>query len=96
MVATSHQLKVMSAYSIRLAKSGITVDRLLIIWKSGLSHRIKRDWSQTVAVTLLRYRCTTWKLARRLEKKNDDNYTRMQRTILNTFWKQHPHETSAA
>ena len=41
-------------------------------------------------ISILLYGCTTWTLTKRLEKKLDDNYTRMLRTILNKFWRQHP------
>ena len=34
--------------------------------------------------------CTTWTLTKRLEKKLYSNCTRMQRAILNKFWRQHP------
>ena len=40
-------------------------------------------------VSILLYGCTTWTLTKRLEKKLDDNYTRMLRAILNKFWRQH-------
>ena len=33
---------------------------------------------------------TTWTLTKRLEKKLDDNYTRMLQAILNKSWRQHP------
>ena len=36
------------------------------------------------------YRCITWTLTKRLEKKLDGNYTRMLRAILNKSWRQHP------
>ena len=36
------------------------------------------------------YRCTTWTLTKRLEKKLDGNYTRMLRAILNKSSRQHP------
>ena len=39
---------------------------------------------------ILLYRCTTWTLTKRLEKKLDGNYTRMLRAILNKSWRQHP------
>ena len=40
--------------------------------------------------SILLYGCTTWTLTKRMEKKLDGNYTRMQRAILNKFWNQHP------
>ena len=39
---------------------------------------------------MLLYGCTTWTLTKRLEKKLDDNYTRMLRAILNKSWRQYP------
>ena len=41
-------------------------------------------------MSILLYGCTTWTLTKRLEKKLDDNYTRMLRAILNKSWRQHP------
>ena len=41
-------------------------------------------------VSILLYRCTTWTLTKRIEKKLDGNYTRMPRAILNKSWRQHP------
>ena len=45
---------------------------------------------QAAVVSILLYRCTTWTLTKRLEKKLDGNYTRMLRAILNKSWRQHP------
>ena len=39
---------------------------------------------------ILLYRCTTWALTKRREKKLHDNYTRMLRAILNKSRRQHP------
>ena len=36
------------------------VDKLLIIWKSDLSDKIKRVFFQAVVMSVLPYRCTTW------------------------------------
>ena len=41
-------------------------------------------------IVILLYRCTTWTLTKRLEKKLDGNCTRMLRAILNWSWRQHP------
>ena len=38
---------------------------------------------QAAVVSILLYRCTTWTLTKRMEKKLDGKYTRMPRTILN-------------
>ena len=50
---------------------------------------MKRSFFQAAVVSILLYGCTTWTLTKRL-KKQDGNYTRMLRAILNKFWRQHP------
>ena len=73
----------------RLTKAWTTIDRLSIIWKSDLTDKMKRCFFQAAVVSILLYGCTTWTLAKRLEKKLDGNYTRMLRAILNKSWRQH-------
>ena len=73
----------------RLTKAWTVIDRLLIIWKSDLTDKMKRSFFQVAIVSILLYRCTTWTLTKRLEKKLDGNYTRMLRAILNKSWRQH-------
>ena len=51
---------------------------------------MKRSFFQVAVVSILLYRCTTWMLTKRLEKKLDGNYTRMLWAILNKSWQQHP------
>ena len=41
-------------------------------------------------MSILLYRCTTWTLAKRIEKKLDSNYERVLWAKLNKFWMQHP------
>ena len=74
----------------RLTKAWIAINRLLIIWKSDLTDKMKRSFFQAAVTLILLYGCTTWTLTRRLEKKLDGNYTRMLRAILNKSWRQHP------
>ena len=50
---------------------------------------MKRSFFQAAVVSILLYGCTTWTLSKRLEKKQDGNYTRMLRAILNMSWRQH-------
>ena len=73
-----------------LTKAWTVIDRLSIIWKSDLTDKIKSSFFQAAVVSILLYGCTTWTLTKRLEKKLDDNYTRMLRAILNKSWQQHP------
>ena len=51
---------------------------------------MKRSFFQAAVVSILPYGCMAWTLTKRLEKKLDDNYTRMLRTILNKSWRKHP------
>ena len=74
----------------RLTKAWTAINRLSIIWKSDLTDKMKRSFFQAAVTLILLYRCTTWTLTKRLEKKLDGNYTRMLRAILNKSWQQHP------
>ena len=51
---------------------------------------MKRCFFHAAFVSILLYGCTTWTLTKRMEKKLDENYTRMLRAILNKSWRQHP------
>ena len=51
---------------------------------------MKRSFFQAAVTSILLYRCTTWTLTKQQEKKQDGNYTRMLRAILNKSWQQHP------
>ena len=74
----------------RLTKAWKAINRLSIIWKSDLTDKMKRSFFQAAVTSILLYGCTTWTLTKRLEKKLEDNYTRMLRAILNKSWWQHP------
>ena len=74
----------------RLKKAWTAINRLSIIWKSDLTDKMKCTFFQAPVTSILLYRCTTWTLTKRLEKKLDGNYTRMLQAILNKSWRQHP------
>ena len=74
----------------RLTKAWTAIDRLSIIWKSGLTDKMKCSFFQAAVMLILLYGCTTWMLSKWLEKKLDSNYTRMMWAILNKSWRQHP------
>ena len=74
----------------RLAKAWTANDWLSVIWKSDLTDKIKRSFFLAAVVSILLYGCTTWTLTKRMEKKLDDNYTRMLLAILNKSSRQHP------
>ena len=74
----------------RLTKAWTAINRLLIIWKSDLTDKMKRSFFQAAVTSILLSGCTTWTLTKRLEKELDGNYTRMLHVILNKFWWQHP------
>ena len=79
---------------IRLTKAWTAIDKLTIIWKSDIADKIKRDIFSVVAVSILLYGCTTWTPTKQIEKKMDQNYTRMLSAILNKSLKTH-HKTVA-
>ena len=74
----------------RLTKAWTANNRLSIIWKSGLTDKMKRSFFQAAVVSILLYGCTPWTLTKRLEKNLHGNYTRMLGAILNKSWRQHP------
>ena len=74
----------------RLTKAWTAINRLLVIWKSDLANKIKHSFFLAVVVSILLYGRTTWMLTKRMEKKLEGNYTRMQRAVLNTSRRQHP------
>ena len=73
-----------------LTKEGTAINKLVVIWKSDLTDKMKRSFFQAAVMSILLYGCTTWTLVKRMEKKLDGNYTRMLRAILNKSWRQHP------
>ena len=44
---------------MRIVKAWTVINRLSIIWKSDISDKMKRNFFQDVAVSVLLYRCTT-------------------------------------
>ena len=71
----------------RLVKAWTANDSLSVIWKSDLTDKIKRSFSQAAVVSILLYGCTTWTLTKCMEKKLDGNYTRKLQAILNkSYW----------
>ena len=74
--------------NIPLAKVWTAIDRFLILCLIYLM-KIKRDFFQGVAVSILLHGCTIWTLTKYIEKKIGGNYTRMLQAILNKSWKQH-------
>ena len=79
-----------SDINMRRVKARTATDRLSIIWKSGLSDKIKRNFFQATVVSFQLYGCTIWTLTMCMEKKLDRNCTRMLRAILNKSWMHHP------
>ena len=76
--------------NMRLAKAWTAIDKLSTIWKSELSDKIKHNIFQAGVVAILLYGYTTWTLTKRIEKKLDENFTRMLRATLNKSLKQYP------
>ena len=58
-----------SDFNIYIEKTWTTVDRLLIIWESDLSDKIKWNFFQLVTVSVLLYVCNTQILEKCIEKR---------------------------
>ena len=58
---------------MQLAKAWTAISRLLVIWKSDLTDKMKRSFFQAMVVLILLYGCTTWTLTKQMEKKLDCN-----------------------
>ena len=52
----------------QLAKAWTAIDRLLVVWKSDLTNKMKRSIFQAAVVSILLYGCTTWTLTKHTEK----------------------------
>ena len=72
------------------AKAWTAVDRLLIIEKSDVFDKIKHNFFQAAIMSILLCGCFKWMLTVHIEKKLDENCSRMLQAILNKSWKQHP------
>ena len=70
-----------------VAKKWTAIDRLLVIWKSGLTDKMKCSFFQAAAESILLYGCTIWMLTKCMEKKLDGNNTIMLQAILNKSWR---------
>ena len=75
---------------MRLMKAWTAINKLLIIWKSDLTDKMKCNFFQAAVVSILLYGCTTWTLTKWLEKKLDGNYIRMLWVKLNKSLRQNP------
>ena len=75
--------------NMQLAKAWTAINRLLVIWKSDLTVKMKCSFFQAAVMSILLCGCTTWMLTKRMMKKLGGNYIRMLRAILNKSWRQH-------
>ena len=82
----SHISSMESYVNTHKGKSWIATDRLMIILKSDLSNKIKQEFFQALAVSILLY---DWTLTKCPKKKLDSNDTRILYAVLNKSWKQH-------
>ena len=76
--------------NMQLGKLWTAINKLLIIWKSGLSDEIKCNFFQAAVVSVLQYGCTTCTLRKHIKKKPDEICTRMLQAIVIKSWKRHP------
>ena len=73
--------------NIRRVMMWTGIGRLSIIWKSDLFAKIKRDFFLAVAASILFYGCYMWALAKRPEKRLDENFPRIVCTVLKKSFK---------
>ena len=73
--------------NICIAKAWIAIGRLLILWKFDLSEKIKLNFFQALAVSLLQYGCTARTLMKYMVKKLNVNNARMLCAVLKKSWK---------
>ena len=79
----------------RLAMAWTDINRLLVIWKLGLTDIRKRSFFQAAIVSILLYGCTKWTLTKRLEKKA---YTATTQECSEQYWtdpRGNPHTKAA-
>ena len=74
---------------MHIGKWWTAIDKLLIWWKSDLSHWIKWNSIQAVAVLILLYSWTPLMMTKCREKKLDKSCTRILWTVSNKSKKQH-------
>jgi len=60
------------------------------VWKSHISHSVKRSFFQATVETVLLYGSETWTLTPTLERSLNGCYTRMLRAALNKWWQHVP------
>ena len=53
----------------RLTKAWTAINRLLIIWKSDLTDKMKRNFFQAAVTSIRLYGCTTWTLTKEAREK---------------------------
>ena len=74
----------------RLTKAWTAIDKVSVIWKSGLTDKMKRSFFQAAVASILLLGCSTWTLTKQMEKKLDGNHTIMLRAIVNKSWRKDP------
>ena len=80
---------------MHIGKAWTASDRLSTIWKSLLSDKIKRDFFQDIAVSVLLHSYTPWILTKCFEKKLYGTNSNMLCAVLNKSWNltNHPGKT---
>ena len=74
-------------FEIRRAQARISCNKLLKIWKSELSRKIKTRLFLATVEPVLLYGSETWTIDKTFRKIIDRCYTRMLRIVLNISWK---------
>ena len=68
-----------------LAKAWTAIDRLLVIWKSDRTDKIKISFFEAAVVSILLYGCTTWTLTKHMEK----SLRAITQECCEQYWRSH-------
>ena len=79
-----------SDVNIRIGKAWAALNKMKMIWESGLSDGLKRKFFRATVEAVLLYGSVTWTLTKHLEQRLSGTYTRMLRAALNISWREHP------
>lgn len=59
------------------------VNKLSLVWRSGLPDHMKRNIFLTTVTSVLLYGCSIWTISRKLERRLDGVYIRILKVALN-------------
>ena len=76
-------------FSVKKALAWVACLKLVKIWHSKLSQKVKIRLFVATVESVLLYGSESWTFDKSMQKQQDGCYTRMWRMALNVSWKQH-------